>query len=469
MEPSLNLVAPHSGGLIKKIPPQNLEAEQAVLASILLDNSTFSTCLEILKPEDFYKEAHGIIYAAMIDLTDKNEPVDLLTLSAILQQKNQLDKVGGSAYLALLVDQIATASHVASYAKLIREKSLVRRLISASSEIVNECYQTDDVGQLLDKAEHTVFALSEQRVREGFSPVKDLVKGSYKLIEQLYERKSHLTGLTTGFKDLDMMTSGLQPSDLIIVAGRPSMGKTAFVLNIASNAARIANAKVAVFSLEMAKDQLVMRMLTSEARIDSGRVKKGALEDQDWPKLLTAADHLAHMKVFIDDQPAQSTLEVRAKSRRLAKEQGGLDLIIVDYLQLMRSAKDVQSREQEISEISRSLKALAKELNCPVIALSQLNRSVEARTNKRPMMSDLRESGAIEQDADLIAFIYRDEVYDPNSAEKGVAEIIIGKQRNGAIGTAKLAFIGAITKFEDLIYQPQAGGVPDSAADDFGP
>lgn len=374
-----------------KIPPQSLEAEQAILASILIDNYVLNTSLEYLRPHDFYKEAHSVIYQAMIDLNERGEPTDLLTLNACLENKHLLEKAGGSSYLAQIVDNIPAAANVVAYAKLVREKSLIRHLISTSTEIATECYETSDVNELLDRAEHMIFSLSEQKAKKGFAPMKDLVKGSYKLIEHLFERKSHLTGLTTGFKDIDTMTSGLQPSDLFIVAGRPSMGKTAFALNIVSNAAKTAGAKIAVFSLEMSKEQLVMRMLTSEARIDASRVRRGALEEQDWPKLLAAADHLAHMKVFIDDQPAQSTLEIRAKARRLAREQGGLNLIVVDYLQLMRSASPSNSREQEISEISRSLKALAKELNVPVMALSQLNRSVESRTNKRPMMSDLRE------------------------------------------------------------------------------
>jgi replicative DNA helicase len=437
-----------------KIPPQNLEAEQAILASILIDNHALNICLEYIKSDDFYKEAHKIIYSAMIELNERNEPTDLVTLNHHLENKNNIELVGGSAYLSHLVDSVPTAANVAAYSKLVREKSLLRKLIQAGTDIVTDCFQSEqEVGDLLDTAEHKIFSVSEQKVSKGFSPVKDLVKTSYKMIEDLFENKSKITGVPTGFTDFDEQTAGLHKGELIIVAGRPSMGKTAFAINIVENAAMEKNAKVAVFSLEMSKESLVMRMLTSQARIDASSVRIGDLKESDWPKLLGAADTLAHMNVFIDDQPGQSSLEIRAKVRRLAKEVGGLDLIVVDYLQLMRAGIKTQSREQEISEISRSLKGIAKELKVPVIALSQLNRSLENRTNKRPMMSDLRESGAIEQDADLIVFIYRDEVYDTNTPDKGVAEIIIGKQRNGVIGTSRLAFVSQFTRFEDLAFE----------------
>jgi len=335
----------------------------------------------------------------------------------------------------------------------VREKSIMRQLISASTDIVTRCYSADnDIHEVLDEAENQIFSLSEKKTSKSFIPVKDLVKTSYKMIENLYEHKSEITGLATGFAELDKLTAGLQKGDLVIIAGRPSMGKTAFSLNIVENAAKHSKAKIAVFSLEMSKESLVMRMLTSQARLDSMKVRTGDLAESSWPKLLAAADQLAHMNVYIDDQAAQTTMDIRAKSRRLAKEVGGLDLILVDYLQLMRSSSKFQSREQEISEISRSLKALAKELNVPVVALSQLNRSLESRQNKRPMMSDLRESGAIEQDADVIAFIYREEVYDPESPDKGIAEIIVGKQRNGSTGSLRLAFLNQFVRFEDLAY-----------------
>lgn len=436
-----------------------------MLAAILMDNHALNACLEILKPEDFYKEAHKIIFESMIELNEKNEPTDLVTLNDSLQKKAQLEAVGGTAYLSHLVDSVPTASHVATYARLIREKSLLRQLIHAASCIVTDCYNSDaGVEEILDRAENRVFSLSEKKATRGFSPVKDLVKETYELIESLYEHKSEITGLTTGFADLDKLTAGLQKGDLIIVAGRPSMGKTAFALNLVENAARQAQAKVAVFSFEMSKQQLVMRLLTSQARIDSMRLRTGLLNETDWEKLIAAADQLAHMQVYIDDKPAQTALEVRAKARRLSKDLGGLDLIVVDYLQLMASSNPRQSREQEIAEISRALKSIAKELNVPLVALSQLNRSLESRNNKRPMMSDLRESGAIEQDADVIAFIYRDEVYDPESPDKGVAEIIIGKQRNGATGMCRLAFLNQFVRFEPLAYNREYSFGPGEAA-----
>lgn len=453
---SKNKQQPVSPFELSKIPPHNIEAEQAILASILIDNHAMNLCMEHIRADDFYKEAHRIIFTAMAELNEKNEPTDLVTVNAHLEKKGVLEKIGGSSYLSLIVDTIPTAANVASYAKFVREKSLLRQLINVGTDIVTNCHQSDvEAHDLLDQAESMVFALSEKKQSQGFTAVRDLVKTSYKMIETLYESKSEITGLATGFKDLDKLTAGLQKGDLIIVAGRPSMGKTAFSVNLIENAARISNAKIAIFSLEMSKESLVMRMLTSQARIDSMRVRTGDIAEKDWPKLLEAMDKLSHMNVFIDDMPAQTTMEIRAKARRLAKERGGLDLIMVDYLQLMRASGNSNSREQEISEISRSLKALAKELQCPVIALSQLNRSLESRTNKRPMMSDLRESGAIEQDADVIAFIYRDEVYDPDSPDKGVAEIIVGKQRNGSTGTVRLSFLNQYVRFEDLAYDPE--------------
>lgn len=433
-----------------------MDAETAIIAAVLMDNESLNQCLEFLTDDDFYKDAHKIIFRTMIDLSDKNEPIDLITVNAVLEGRALLEKVGGSSYLSYIADSTPVVANVTSYARVVREKAILRKLIQVGSEIVNDCFSTDsNMNEVLDQAEHRIFAISEQKNTRAFEPVRNLVKGSYKLIEELFERKGEITGLTTGYKDLDKLTAGLQKSDLIVVAGRPSMGKTAFCLNIAENAARKGGAKVAIFSLEMSKESLVMRMLTSLARIDSMRVRTGDLAEADWPRLLAAADRLAHMNIFIDDQPAQTTMEIRAKTRRLAKEQGGLDLIIVDYLQLMRGVSNTQNREQEISEISRSLKAIAKELRVPVIALSQLNRSLESRNNKRPMMSDLRESGAIEQDADVIAFIYREEVYVPDTPDKGVAEIIVGKQRNGSTGVVKLSFLNSFVRFETLEYNSQ--------------
>jgi replicative DNA helicase len=435
-----------------KVPPQNLEAEQSILGSILLDNSAINSALEVLSVNDFYNEAHRKIFNIIVELSEKNEPVDLITLSSALKDKNLLDSAGGSAYLASLVDNVPSAANVANYAKIVKEKAILRGLIGSATNIITDCYdQGSDVDQILDNAEHSIFEIAENKVRPSFYPIRDIVKESFRSIEDLYARKELITGVPTGFEKIDDMTSGLQNSDLIIIAGRPSMGKTAFALNIAQFAALETQTPVAVFSLEMSKEQLAFRMLASEARVDSQRLRKGFLGETDWPKLTTAAGRLSEAPLFIDDTPAITVLEMKAKSRRLKADQG-LGLIVVDYIQLMRSSGYRDSREQEISEISRSLKSLAKELKVPVIALSQLNRKVEDRTNRRPQMADLRESGAIEQDADVIAFIYRDELYNKSedNPEKGIAEIIIGKQRNGPTGTVKLAFLEKFTSFENL-------------------
>jgi replicative DNA helicase len=435
-----------------KLPPQNIEAEQSILGSILLENSAINAVQEILKREDFYSEAHRKIFGAIEELADRNEPVDLITLSSALQDKNTLDAAGGMAYLASLVDNVPSAANAANYSRIVKEKALLRGLITSATEIINSCYETgSDVDDVLDKAEHSIFEISENKIRTSFFPMKEIVKESFKAIEDLFTRKELITGVPTGFHKIDDMTSGLQNSDLIIIAGRPSMGKTAFALNIAQHAALEAQTPVAVFSLEMSKEQLAFRMLASEAKVDSQRMRKGFLGETDWPKLTTAAGRLSEAPLFIDDTPAITVLEMKAKSRRL-KADRGLGLIIVDYIQLMRAGSNTTSREQEISEISRSLKALAKELRVPVIALSQLNRKVEDRPNRRPQMADLRESGAIEQDADVIAFIYRDEVYNKSedNPDKGIAEILISKQRNGPTGAVKLAFLDRFTTFENL-------------------
>ena len=435
-----------------KLPPQNIEAEQSILGSILLENGSINAALEIINKGDFYNEAHRKIFSVIVELSDKNEPVDLITLSNALKDKQTLDSIGGTAYLASLVDNVPSAANVANYSKIVKEKAILRGLIGSATDIINSCYETgSDVDQVLDKAEHSIFEISENKVRPSFYPIKDIVRDSFRAIEDLFTRKELITGVATGFDKLDDMTSGLQNSDLIIIAGRPSMGKTAFALNIAQHAALETQTPVAIFSLEMSKEQLAFRMLASEAKVDSQRLRKGFLGETDWPKLTTAAGRLSEAPLFIDDTPAISVLEMKAKSRRLKADQG-LGLIVVDYIQLMRAGGYTNSREQEISEISRSLKALAKELKVPVIALSQLNRKVEDRPNRRPQMADLRESGAIEQDADVIAFIYRDEVYNKNedNPDKGIAEIIIGKQRNGPTGAVKLAFLDKFTTFENL-------------------
>jgi len=440
-----------------RLPPQNLEAEMSVLGGVLLENEALNRALEFLRTEDFYRESHRKIFNALIILGDKSEPADLVTLTAVLKDRGELEAVGGSTYLATLVDYVPTAANINYYCKLVKEKAVARKLIEASTTIATHGYEGGDMEEILDQAEKAIFEISENRIRPSYYPVKDILKDTFKSIEALYERKELVTGVPTGYHDLDKMTAGLQPSDLIIVAGRPSMGKTAFALNVVEYATTHADNSVpaVIFSLEMSKEQLVQRMLCSLARVDAGRLRTGHLRESDWPKLTMAAGQLNETQIFIDDTPAISVLELRSKARRL-KAEHGLGLIIVDYLQLMRGSNP-ESRQQEISEISRSLKALAKELSLPVVALSQLNRSLESRTDKRPMMADLRESGAIEQDADVIMFVYRESVYCEDcksrdrTCEKGHdkdAEIIIGKQRNGPIGTVHLTFRGEFTRFE---------------------
>ncbi|HTM07955.1 MAG TPA: replicative DNA helicase [Verrucomicrobiae bacterium] len=437
---------------LRKVPPQNLEAEASVLGGILRENDAVNRVLEILAPGDFYRESHRKIFRGMMELTDRNEPVDLITLSELLKAKHELDLVGGSAYLAGLADQVPTAANVAYYARIIREKAILRQLIDSATEIATRGFEEQgNVDEFLDAAEKVIFDIAEKKIKSSFVSVGDMIKDTLKAVERLYERKELVTGVPTGFKDLDKLTAGLQPSDLIIIAGRPSMGKTAFALNIAGHAALNAGIGVAVFSLEMAREQLVLRMLCSEAQVDNSKVRAGYLGERDFPKLANAAGRLHEALIYIDDTPAISILELRAKTRRLIRDrEKKIGLVIVDYLQLMRGMGTANNREQEISEISRSLKALAKELRVPVIALSQLNRRVEDRGDRRPMMADLRESGAIEQDADVIAFIYRDEVYNQNSPDKGIAEIIVAKQRNGPIDTVRLTFLNQYTRFVDL-------------------
>ena len=436
-----------------KLPPQNLEAEQSILGGVLLNNQALNQVLEILSIDDFYSEAHRKIFKAILALSEKNEPSDLITLSDALRDKRQLDQVGGVAYLSSLVENVPSAANIAYYSKIVKQKSILRNLIGTATEILEKSYGPgSDIDHVLDEAEHAIFEIAQNKIKPAFYPLKEIIKDSFRTIEKLYEKKELITGVATGFHELDEYTAGLQKSDLIVIAGRPSMGKTAFALNIAQHAAIQERVPVAIFSLEMSKEQLALRMLSSEARVDSQRLRKGFLGETDWPKLTTGAGNLSDALIFIDDTPAITALEMKAKARRL-KAEHGLGLVILDYLQLMKgsdSARD--SREQEISEISRSLKALAKELNIPVIALSQLNRKVEDRTNRRPQMADLRESGAIEQDADVIVFLYRDEVYNKSedNPEKGIAEVIIGKQRNGPVGVVKVAFLERYTRFENL-------------------
>ncbi len=433
-----------------RLPPQDIDAERSVLGAMLLDRGALSEALELLKPDDFYRPAHAQIFDAIAGLFERNEPVDEVTLASELRARSHLEAAGGRTYLVELTDSVPTAANVAYYAKLVRERSLTRRLISVATTIAGSGYQDgSEIETLLDQAEAKIFEITSAREKRSFVPLKEVVKSAFKRIESLYENRQPVTGISTGFVDLDRLTSGLQPADLIIVAGRPSMGKTAFALNMAQNAAIRHQTPVAVFSLEMSREQLVMRMLCSEGRIDSHRLRGGFLKDSDWPKLARSAGALAEAPIYIDDTGALSILEMRAKSRRLQAEKG-LGMVVVDYLQLMHGRSAAEGREREISEISRGLKALAKELSVPVVALSQLNRSLEQRQDKRPMLSDLRESGAIEQDADVICFVYRDDYYHEDSAEKGVAEIIIGKQRNGPTDTAKLRFFKEYTRFENL-------------------
>ena len=403
----------------RKVPPQNLEAERAVLGAILLDNQVIYSVMEALEPNAFYQEGHRTIFSSMLALNERGQPIDLVTLTNRLRSDGLLERAGGAGYIPSLAGGVPTSAGAAHYANIVKEKAILRDLITTSSEIVEECFDSPgDVDEIIDEAERRIFKISDRRIGAAFYSIREIVKSSFSTIEGLYARKEHVTGVPTGFKDIDDLTSGLQSSDLIIVAGRPSMGKTAFALNIAHNAACKSKLNVAIFSLEMAREQLVTRMLCSEARIDAHRLRSGYLGDTDWPKLTTAAGLLSEASIFIDDTPALSAMEMRAKSRRM-KADKGLDLVIVDYMQLMRGRGRIDSREQEISEISRSLKSLAKELALPVVALSQLNRAVENRQDKRPMLADLRESGAIEQDADVIFFIYRDEFYNKGSADKG--------------------------------------------------
>jgi len=435
-----------------RLPPQNVEAEQCILGGILIEDQALLKVIEFLHPEDFYKEAHSIIYATMLDLFNRNEPQDLVTVHNALKSLGKLEAVGGTAYLAEITETMPVAANIGYYGKIVWDKAVLRRLIQKASDISTLCYEeAGEVDEVLESAEASIFEISQAKIRQAFHPLKSILRDSIKKVEDLYERKELITGVPAGFTELDRLTAGFQPSDLIIVAGRPSMGKTAFALNIAQHAAIAKDICVAIFSLEMSKDQLALRMLCSEARVNAQKVRTGFLSERDWPKLINAAGYLSEAPIFIDDTPALSVMEIRAKARRL-RSKYDLGLVLVDYMQLMRGRGRNESREQEISEISRSLKAMAKELNVPVIALSQLNRKVEDRPNKRPQMADLRESGAIEQDADVIAFIYRDEVYNrsEDNPNRGMAEIIVGKQRNGPIGIVKLAFVDKYAAFANL-------------------
>ena len=438
-------------GIYQKVLPQNIEAEQSVLGGILIDNEALPKVLEIIEPNDFYRDNHKKIFLAFLELFENNTPLDIITVTELLQKKGELTNIGGATYLASLVDSVPTTANITHYAKIIKEKSILRSLIAKATDIVNLGFEaSEDVAEILDKAEEAIFSITQQRIQTSYYSIKEIIKQTFETIEELSSKKDSVTGIPTGFIDFDRLTAGLQPSDLIIIAGRPVMGKTSFTLNIAQHAATRAGVPVGFFSLEMSKEQLALRMLCAEARINSQKIRSGFLSERDWLRLTDAAATLSEAPIFIDDTPALSVLEIRAKARRL-KSEHNIGLIIVDYLQLMKGKGRVDTREREISEISRSLKALAKELNIPVVAVSQLNRRVEERENKRPRLADLRESGAIEQDADLIVFIYRDEVYNEDTPDKGIAEIIIGKQRSGPTGVVKLAFLDKYTRFENLL------------------
>jgi replicative DNA helicase len=441
---------------LQKLPPQSIEAEEAVLSAILIDNSTLLDVIDIVSPDDFYRSAHKEIFRCIKDLFSKNEPVDLITLVNALREQNHLEDIGGASYLSFLIDSVPAAVSPPHYAKIIQEKSSLRRLIANSNEIIRQCFENSkDIDSVIEYSERTIFEISEQKNRQAFHPISKIIELNIDALEERQGNHALVTGVPTGFSRIDQLTSGFQRSDLIIIAARPAMGKTAFALNLARNAAILGNVPVAIFSLEMSKEQLSMRMLCAEARVDSSNIRSGFLSGNDWNKLTDAAGVLTDALIYIDDSPDISATTIRTKSRRLKMDKN-LGLIIIDYIQLMRGSSHTERRDLEISEISRSLKILAKELDIPVIALSQLNRKLEERSDKRPQLSDLRESGALEQDADVVSFIYRDEVYnkDENNPNRGTAEIILAKQRNGPTGTAMLTFLKSYTRFEELANEP---------------
>jgi len=436
-------------------PPQNVSAEQAALGSMLLQEDAILHSVDILRPEDFYKKSHQIIFKCVLELFEKSRAVDLVTLTEELNRINLLEEIGGVTYLTNLINSVPTAANIEYYVKIIEEKSILRNLISNATKIISMGYEEkEDAKILLDKAEHLVFEVSERNLGQSFVPIKEILQDSFEKIENLYHRGELITGVPSGFDEFDDITTGFQPSELIVIAGRPGMGKTAFCMSVAQYIAVSKNIPVALFSLEMSKSQLVQRMLCSEARVDAHNLRKGRLAESDWPTLSMAAGRLSSAPIFIDDTAGITCLEIKAKARRL-KAQANLGLIIIDYLQLIASSGRVENRQQEISEISRSLKGLARELNIPVIAVSQLSRAVEQRTERRPRLSDLRESGAIEQDADLVVFLYREEYYKLKTDRKGIAEVIISKQRNGPTGQIDLAFVKEYAKFENLTRIPE--------------
>ena len=437
---------------IDRLPPQNIDAEQAVLGAMLIKKEAIAEVSQLLRPEDFYRDAHKIIYEAMLTLFNRNEPADIVTVTNYLNNESKLDKVGGIAFVTALANVVPTAANVIYHANIVREKADLRHLINTATDIAGMAYEAaDDVADVIDKSEKMIMEVANRQNVSAFTPMKDIVIETFDKINLLYESKGGLTGIPSGFRDLDALTSGLQASDLILVAARPSMGKTAFTLNIAANVALKSKKNVAFFSLEMSKQQLVQRMLCSEGGIDSQKLKNGDLSNEDWDKLVRTADRVSSAPLYIDDTAGITVMELRSKARRL-KAEHGLDLIIIDYLQLMqgRGRGGSDNRQQEISEISRSLKAVARELNVPVIALSQLSRSVESRQIKRPMLSDLRESGSLEQDADIVMFLYREDYYDPETTNKNITEVIVAKHRNGPVDTIRMFFTKQFTRFNDL-------------------
>ena len=435
---------------LEKVLPHSIEAERSVLGAILLDNRTLNEALEFLNGDDFYRESHRRIFLKMVDLWEKSRAIDLVTLKEALADSDELERAGGPAYLASLIDGVPRSTNIEHYARIVKEKSVLRRLIFASNQLISKCYaQDEELDSVIDLAERSIFEIAEERIISGFIPIKDIAKASFEALDQLTERKELITGVPTPFSRFNELTSGLQPSDLVVIASRPAMGKTSLSLNIAQYVGKREGNTVGIFSLEMSREQLLLRMLCSEARVDAHKLKTGYLGEKEWRRLGQALEVLSRSNIFIDDTPAISVVEMRAKARKL-KIEHGLSLLIVDYLQLVHPTGQYQNRVQEISCISRALKGLAKELRVPVLALSQLSRAPEIRKRHRPQLSDLRESGSIEQDADLVCFIYREEEYEPTKENEGIAELIIGKQRNGPTGMMKLVFRKEFTTFFDL-------------------
>ncbi|WP_273853880.1 replicative DNA helicase [Guptibacillus spartinae] len=446
-----------------RTPPQNIEAEQAVIGAVFLEIDALTTATEVLQPEDFYRAAHQKIFSVMIDLSEKGEPVDLVTVTSELQDLKILEEIGGVSYLSDLANSVPTAANVEYYSKIVEEKSILRRLIRAATDIASDGYaKENEIENLLSEAEKSIMEVSQRKNTGAFISIKDVLVTAYDNIETLQNSTGDITGIPTGFSELDRMTAGFQRNDLIIVAARPSVGKTAFALNIAQNVATKTDENVAIFSLEMGAEQLVMRMLCAEGNIDAQRLRTGGLTGDDWQKLTMAMGSLSNAGIYIDDTPGIRVGDIRAKCRRL-KQEKGLGMILIDYMQLIRGNGSGENRQQEVSEISRSLKGIARELEVPLISLSQLSRGVESRQDKRPMMSDIRESGSIEQDADIVAFLYRDDYYDKESENKNIIEIIIAKQRNGPVGTVELAFVKEYNKFVNLERRHEEGDMPPGA------